>query len=222
MAHAHALPAVAGSWNGKRPNPARITAFSGVIALHVAALVLLMLPMPSHVPAPAPDEFVVLPNVFERRPRPVVPPPPPRDPPRNVPRTVTRTVAPTPPQPPVVIAEGNEVAPPPGPVVDSTPLGPVVEPGPVAVERLEYASAPPPPYPVDAARRRIEGTVVLRVLVDVDGRPLDVLVHASSGHRALDDAARKFVLAKWRFRPAMQGDVAVQAVGIVPIRFSMR
>lgn len=221
MAHAHVLPAFSGHWTRERPSPARITAFSGVIALHIAAFVLLMLPMQSHVPMPEAEDIVVLPDFLARRPLPPPPSPPPRDPPRNVPRTITRTVAPTPPQPPIVIAEGPDVAPPPGPVIDDV-IPPIVETGPVAVERLEYASAPPPPYPPEAARRRIEGTVVLRVLVDVDGTPLEVLVQESSGHRALDDAARKFVLARWRFRPAIQGDVPVQAFGIVPIRFTVR
>ena len=221
MAHAHVLPAFPGHWTGERPSPARITAFSGVIALHVAAFALLKLPMQSNAPMPKPEEVIILHDVFER-PLPPPPPPPPEQPPRNVPRTTTHTVAPTPPQPPIVIAEGPDVAPPPGPVIDDVVPPAIVEPGPVAVERLDYASAPPPPYPAEAARRRFEGTVVLRVLVDVDGTPLEVLVQESSGHRALDDAARKFVLARWRFRPAMQGDVAVQAVGIVPIKFSMR
>jgi hypothetical protein len=69
-----------------------------------------------------------------------------------------------------VDAVGPDVAPPIGPVVDETPVEAVIDTGPVNLERLEYASAPPPPYPPEAARRRIEGTVVLRVLVDVDGK----------------------------------------------------
>lgn len=221
MAHAHVLPAFPGHGFEQRPSPARITAFSGVIALHAAAFVLLMLPMTEYVPVP-PREEVVYPDL-PREIRPLIPdPPPPQPPQRPAQRTPTRTLAPTPPQPPVVVDEGADVAPPPGPDVDDNIVPPVVDTGPVALERLEYASAPPPPYPREAARRRVEGTVLLRVLVDVDGKPLEVLVQESSGHRALDDAARKFVLAKWRFRPAMQGDVPVQAIGIVPIRFSMR
>ena len=221
MAHAHALPVLPGAWTREAPNPARITAFSGVIALHVTAFVMLMLPMRVDVPAPEPREEVVFPVLRVRPPERVIPKPVPKDLPKSVPRIPTRLELPTPPQPPVVIDVGPDVAPPPGPALEPV-VAPIVEPGPVDVERLEYASAPPPPYPVEAARRRIEGTVVLRVLVDVDGKPLEVLVHESSGHRALDEAARKFVLAKWRFRPAMQGDVAVQALGIVPIRFTMR
>ena len=99
----------------------------------------------------------------------------------------------------------------------------LVEPpaNPIAAVRLEYASAPPPAYPRDALRMRAEGTVMLQVLVDRDGRPLDVQVQSSSGNRALDEAARKHVLKRWTFRPAMRDGVAVQAIGIVPIDFTL-
>src|SRR3546814_3115363 len=44
----------------------------------------------------------------------------------------------------------------------------------VAGVRLQYADAPSPPYPRAALRARLQGTVMLQVLVDVDGRPLQV------------------------------------------------
>ena len=108
------------------------------------------------------------------------------------------------------------------PDIEETTVAPPIETGPIAAAKLDYAFAPPPPYPNDARRRRIEGTVYLQVLVDVDGRPLDVLVQRSSGNRSLDDAARKQVLNRWRFRPATRDGVPVQAVGIVPVKFSMQ
>ena len=42
-----------------------------------------------------------------------------------------------------------------------------------------------------------------------------------SGHRELDEAAREQVLKRWRFQPAMQGERAVQALGLVPIEFAL-
>jgi protein TonB len=222
MVHAHVRPALQQGQLLERPSPARITAISGVIALHAAAFVLLMMPMAAPEPPAVREETTIYPDLPKRdpiRPKPVEKP---KDPVKPHTRTVTRDVAPTPPQPPVVDAVGPDVAPPIGPVVDETPVEAVIDTGPVNLERLEYASAPPPPYPPEAARRRIEGTVVLRVLVDVDGKPIEVVVHTSSGTRALDESARKFVLAKWRFRPAMQGGMAVQAYGMVPIRFTVR
>jgi protein TonB len=92
---------------------------------------------------------------------------------------------------------------------------------PLVGAHLEYAIAPPPPYPVDAIRNALTGTVMLRVLVDVDGKPIDVRIERSSGHRVLDAAARKHVLAKWRFRPAMQDGRTVQAIGLIPVDFHL-
>jgi protein TonB len=87
--------------------------------------------------------------------------------------------------------------------------------------RLEYAKAPPPPYPRADLRAGNEGTVVLEVVVGVDGRPLQVAVAESSGHRGLDAAARRHVLAQWLFRPAMRDGRAVEAIGLVPVAFSL-
>ena len=92
---------------------------------------------------------------------------------------------------------------------------------PIAGVRLEYANAPSPPYPVDAMRAGLQGVVMLQILVDTDGRPLEVSIHKSSGHRMLDEAARRFVLKRWTFTPAMKDGRAVQAIGIVPIDFNL-
>jgi protein TonB len=48
-----------------------------------------------------------------------------------------------------------------------------------------------------------------------------VQVERSSGHRVLDAAAKEQVLAKWRFKPAMQDGRAVQAIGLVPVEFNL-
>jgi len=223
MVHApvHAMPHAQLGFLRERPSAARIAAFTGVIALHAAALALLMLPMAAPEPGPAKLETIPISWVLPKKPL-IIPIAPTPDPPRTPQRVTTRPVAPTPPQPPVLVEEG-EAAPP----IDVPPAEEVtyIEPadtGPLAMERLDYASAPPPPYPPEAARRRIEGTVLLQVLVDVDGRPLEVLVQRSSGNRALDDAARKFVLKRWLFKPAVRNGTPVQAIGLVPVKFSMR
>ena len=60
------------------------------------------------------------------------------------------------------------------------------------------------------------------VLVDIDGKPLDVIIETSSGNRNLDRSALQHVLKTWRFKPAMQNGQAVQAYGLVPIAFNMQ
>lgn len=103
------------------------------------------------------------------------------------------------------------------PGIDATPPGPAAQP-----MQLAYLSAPAPTYPRAALQRGLAGTVLLQVLVDVDGRPLEVTVARSSGYRELDDAARTQVLKRWRFQPALQGGQPVQALGLVPVEFSLK
>ena len=46
-------------------------------------------------------------------------------------------------------------------------------------------------------------------------------VSQSSGNRDLDEAARQQILKRWSFRPAMKNGQAVQALGLVPVAFSL-
>lgn len=201
----------------------RISAEAGAIAINGAALLLLLAPLSVHVPQQAPPEIIV--DFIQ--PRKMLPNPP--KPPEEVP--VRRRVMPA---TPAITPQRIEVELP--PVVDSQPGDTFVQPTlvadasigrsealtePLSGAHLEYEVAPPPSYPVQALREMLTGTVTLRVLVDVDGKPIDVQVATSSGHRVLDAAARKQVLAKWRFRPAMHDGRAVQAIGLVPVVFHL-
>lgn len=86
---------------------------------------------------------------------------------------------------------------------------------------IAYETATPPDYPVIALREGVQGTVLLRVLVDETGKPVQVLILKSSGSRDLDNAARDHVLAAWRFHPAQRDGRAVQAWAQVPVKFSL-
>ena len=81
--------------------------------------------------------------------------------------------------------------------------------------------SPPPAYPGEAVRNGLTGVVELEILVGIDGHPLEARVVRSSGHRLLDAAARRTVLAKWRFQPAMRNGQPVQSLGRVPIEFRL-
>lgn len=207
-----------------RPDPSRILAIAVAIAVHAFALLLLLIPMatpilqPSTVKDPAiqflpPPKKIVEEKIVDARPKPVVPAP------TAMPLEKT---APT--LDPPVLVEGGSVATnnsgaiDPGPVVDPGP----VDTGPVSVGSLAYVKAPPPTYPRAEIRSGIGGTVLLRVLVDVDGRPLQVVVLESSGNRNLDRSARDNVLKNWLFQPAMRDGQPVQAYGKVPVVFSVQ
>ncbi|UYB50971.1 TonB family protein [Xanthomonas sp. AM6] len=207
----------------------RILALSAAIGLHLLALLLLLIPL-SHV-APPQEPAKAEPRWQQPVVVPVTPAPPiptvptERKPVATQPRVPTATPVPTPVQAPLVDASP---APLPAAAADPAPAAvaePSVPPGPanapVAGMQLQYLRAPAPPYPRDALREGLQGSVLLRVLVGVDGQPLEVSIAKSSGHRILDQAAREQVLKRWKFHAALQQGVPVQAYGLVPVDFSL-
>ncbi|AKN92879.1 energy transducer TonB [Xanthomonas oryzae pv. oryzicola] len=208
---------------------ARVLAMSTTVALHLLAGGLLLIPL-SHRAIPqqnAPKERWLLP-VSIPTPPPIVFPVNVTFTPKTHPPTKTLPVpVPVPVQAAVITQE---------PVVDSAVFAvpatvsdvaaesaptTTTPSGPIEAGQLQYLSSPAPPYPAAALRAGQQGTVMLRVLVGTDGRPAEVSVQTSSGHRALDLAARSQVLRSWRFQPAMQNGQAVQAYGLVPVSFSL-
>jgi protein TonB len=79
---------------------------------------------------------------------------------------------------------------------------------------------PPPAYPSEALRRRIEGTTVLRIGIRRDGTIEFVAVATSSGHALLDDTAIEAV-RRWRFTPGRRSGVAAPFVVRLPIDFRL-
>lgn len=93
--------------------------------------------------------------------------------------------------------------------------------GPGRVEAsASYAENPAPVYPRLARRRGLEGEVWLRVRVSARGEVLEVDVERSSTHPVLDRAAVEAV-QQWRFHPARVGEVPVEGVVRVPVRFEL-
>ena len=90
----------------------------------------------------------------------------------------------------------------------------------VAPTAIAYGSPTRVPYPIDALRRHEQGTVVLRVLVDAEGKVSTVEIETSSGSPRLDRAARDAVKL-WYFNPAKHGGVALSAWARVPVTFDL-
>ena len=88
-----------------------------------------------------------------------------------------------------------------------------------AMVNAAYLKNPKPEYPSSSLRRREEGTVLLRVRVAPDGRPLLVTIDRSSGFPALDRSAREVVANAFRFVPARRGNQSVEGEVRVPIEF---
>lgn len=214
----HALRSDEGS--PLRPSGARVTALSGALSLHVVVFAVLVAPIAEPLLVEMRERVVEAPMWVEidRPVRPelaresVVEPVPVR--PRTAPDLRVAIERPAP-----VFVEATEPAEAqPSAVVepnDTAPVGPVAP----ASVRLATDLAPRPKYPSIALRRRLEGLVVRRVHVSAAGAPLEVHVERSSGHRVLDDTARRQVLERWRFVPAVRDGAPVPAIGLVPIEF---
>ena len=207
-----------------RPSPARVTALSGAFALHVVVFAVLIAPIARPLileerAKPKDDPLIVdfrprevLTPVVERDPVPVVRPRPERVRPVTPVVEVTRPVFEAVPLAEPVVVETTQT------VTSADPPDDAY--APVAAS-LAPIVAPPPRYPIIALRRKLEGLVLLRVQVDTGGNPVVVEVERTSGHRVLDDAARRQVLDTWQFTPAMRDGVAVPAVGLVPFDFTI-
>jgi periplasmic protein TonB len=174
----------------------------------------------------------------EPPPLPEVKPPPPElatavePPPPDLPPPVFPVEAPPPPPPP---QPEKPKPPPPKPVQKrpATPQAPVdaqpqqaapaapAAPKTVAVSQLGYLVPPNPIYPARAHKAGEQGSAVVRVLVDVTGRPAQVSLQTSSGHPELDQSAISAVRAA-QFRPYAEGGLAQAVWVLVPINFVLR
>lgn len=101
------------------------------------------------------------------------------------------------------------------PAAPAAPSSDPVEGGDLSSQVL---SAKPPAYPLDARRRKEQGTVKLMVLVGPDGKVSDVKVSGSSGSAFLDRAALSAV-KRWRWTPQKKNGVPVAVRGYVTIPF---
>ena len=87
-------------------------------------------------------------------------------------------------------------------------------------EALDAARNRRPAYPEMSRRRGQEGTVMLELRVDANGRVTEVRVVESSGFSALDAEAVKTV-RDWRFRPAQRGGLPVAGSITTAVHFRL-
>lgn len=202
-------------------DPARIAAWSAAIALHLLAFLLLLIPATYQAIQAPRDTTTVrwIEKVKTPEPPPILPTEPEQV--KVAPRSQAVPTAPVLPAPTATVEDApGIVLPAAEPTAVMAPQTPAAA-TPQAGAQLQYRSAPPPAYPIAALRNREQGTVLLRVEVDGNGQPVAVSIERSSGSRSLDQAARQQVLRHWRFEPAQHDGVAVPAIGMVPVQFSL-
>lgn len=79
---------------------------------------------------------------------------------------------------------------------------------------------PAPRYPSQAIRQRIEGVVILQLVVGVNGHVSNATIKTSSGSPVLDQAALD-ATKTWLYIPAMQNGVMTPTEIAVPLTFSL-
>lgn len=85
----------------------------------------------------------------------------------------------------------------------------------------DHLRNPTPPYPPIAKRLKLEGTVLVRVLVSPAGLPRKIELAHTSGVPVLDEAALRAV-EKWAFLPARKGTEPIEAWVEIPINFHLK
>lgn len=203
------------------PHAARSIAWSLALTMNLAIVLYALLPDTPRLAQPLPPPSLTATIVQ--------PPPPPVEPPavpvlRVAPHVVAAPVVAAP--RPVALDLAIAPAVPTATHVDAAPTAPATDGDAGAAvadseATIAYATATPPDYPVQALRTGVEGTVLLKVLVGPAGKPLEVVIAHGSGSRVLDDAARRHVLAAWRFHPAIRDGRPVKAWALVPVRFDL-
>ena len=198
----------------------RIGAWSASLSIHVIVIgLMLSAPVAYTLVQKAAPEAPTLVTIVEPKPIPVVEeltPPPTRTkaPAVHHPAPVAQPVQN---QIPTALSEPTVDVPtaPPTDISTTTAAPPDVAPTALAYN-LRTAVA----YPKESLHLREQGTVLLRVLVDVDGKVIAVEIEKSSGSSRLDRAARDAVKA-WSFNPSRHAGVAQQAWARVPISFTL-
>ena len=202
------------------PDWQRVASLSTTFAAHALALLVLALPLAAPLvrEQPARIEASVISEPLPPPPLPPEPMPQPRAiPVRN----------PTPPAPAIPMAPALPPATTPAPLaslpVAAAPVDIAPASAPAAhgeTRTLAYGGRLDLRYPPVSVRQREQGTVVLNVLVDVDGTVQRIEIARSSGYRRLDDAARA-AAERARFLPVLVDGKAQPAWGLVPIEFRL-
>jgi len=149
---------------------------------------------------------------------------------QDIPETQQLKKLPPPPRPAVPIeSESDDL--PEDVTIETTDLrvdvAPPPPPPPMVDEFVAYDTPPKliklvkPIYPDIARKAGIEGMVILKILVDVDGKVIDAVVLKSLGNVGCDEAAIE-AAKQCRFEPALQRDKPVRVWVSYPVRFVLK
>jgi len=194
--------------------PRRAAIVGGVGLLHVAAVYALITGMATTVIKQV-EHVIEVSTVEPTTPPKLVPMPPVV----KVVQPAQTTTTPTMPPPDIVIASTEPVSIPlPPPThTETNPVLPV-DSGPAGVMNTHTT----PPYPPLARSQSHQGTVHLAMTISALGDVTAANVLESSGFPDLDEAAVAWVIAHWKYKPALQGGVAMAGQTQAAVRFDLK
>lgn len=223
-----------GPWPGSMPghhgHRPRVAGLLGVLGLHAALLGALLLAWGGPAvmrKAQAVLQVALLPSPTSAPPAaPLLAAAPAPQPPRILQLPVPEVQVAAPPEP--ALRAQAAVAPVPAPVVPAARTAapaqsaPTPPPAParrtLASSAVQYRVMPPVELPRLSRRAGESGTVWLRVIVDRQGLPVQVLVHRSSGHPRLDEQA-VWAMRQARFAPFIENGQALEIEVLAPIEY---
>lgn len=89
-----------------------------------------------------------------------------------------------------------------------------------AVTRPTIITSSRPAYPRVARESGWEGTVIVRTLIDTNGKPSQITIRKSCGHPTLDQAAQD-AIQRWKFQPAKDGNIPITKWVDIPVKFDL-
>lgn len=161
------------------------------------------------------------------------PPPEPRPQPRTEPQPSDSRIERTPAIVPIPIDDPVQSDPTPLPLPIPNPgpiIGPGTDPLPQPQPRAEpvrvgprFATPPSqvrPPYPQEKLEREEEAALRLRLTIDERGRVVAV-EPVGRADRAFLEAARRHLIANWRYQPATEDGRAIPSSTVITLRFEL-
>jgi len=162
-----------------------------------------------------------------------LPPPPPEQLPPEQHTNPRESIRPVPTPLPIPLPNDNPVIPDPAPLPlpggsagTGTLPGPSVDPLPIPdpVRVGPRFATPPglvrPPYPPSKISSEEETTLKLRLSINAAGRVVSV-EPVGPADRAFLEAARRHIIARWRYKPATEDGRAVASSSVITLRFEL-
>jgi len=175
-------------------SPKRIVSFALVGALHIALIYAIVTGLAQRIVKHIPPvlQATVIETVQPEKHELVVPKPA-----MEQPSEPTLT-------PPDIVIDTQSAAPP-VPMAPATPTAPPVSAAAASIDRTHTT----PPYPDAERRNGVQGTVRLHIYVTAQGTVSNATVVSSSGNAELDSNAVSWVIAHWKYKPALASGTPV-------------